>query len=99
MHRIMNRAIREYEERVIESQQLLERNTEFARELSEGENPEPYEEMMETRPGQSAQDDPAEYQVQPDERSGNRAGSLKGRIWYPRFCGNTRTWRSFPTRS
>jgi len=48
MHFIMNRAIREYEERVLESQQLVERNTEFAQELSEGENPEPYEEMMKT---------------------------------------------------
>jgi PAS domain S-box-containing protein len=53
MHYIMNRAIREYEERVLESQLLLERNTEFARRLSEGENPEPYEEMMETDLGKA----------------------------------------------
>jgi len=53
MHHIMNRAIREYEDRVRASQQLLERNTEFAHLLSEGENPEPYEEMMKTDLGQS----------------------------------------------
>ena len=53
MHHIMNRAIREYEERVLESQQLLERNTEFAQELSDGENPEPYEEMMTTDLGKA----------------------------------------------
>jgi len=46
MHHIMNRAIKEYEERVLKSRQLRERNTEFAERLSEGENPEPYEEMM-----------------------------------------------------
>jgi PAS domain S-box-containing protein len=53
MHRIMNRAISDYEERVKESHQLLQRNTEFARELSEGENPDPYEEMMETDLGKA----------------------------------------------
>ncbi|RLD55640.1 MAG: hypothetical protein DRI97_09060, partial [Bacteroidetes bacterium] len=53
MHHIMNRAIREYEERVLESQQLVERNTEFAERLSEGENPEPYEEMMTTDLGKA----------------------------------------------
>lgn len=53
MHHIMNRAIREYEERVLESQQLLDRNTEFAQELSDGENPEPYEEMMKTDLGKA----------------------------------------------
>lgn len=53
MHRIMNRAIREYEERVLESQKLRERNTEFAHLLSEGENPEPYEEMMTTDLGKA----------------------------------------------
>ena len=53
MHRIMNRAIREYEERVLESQQLVERNTEFAHLLSEGDNPEPYEEMMKTDLGKA----------------------------------------------
>jgi len=53
MHRIMNRAIQEYEERVLESQKLRERNTEFAHLLSEGENPEPYEEMMTTDLGKA----------------------------------------------
>lgn len=53
MHHIMNRAIREYEERVLASQELLKRNTEFAHVLSEGENPEPYEEMMETDLGKA----------------------------------------------
>ncbi|MCK5135666.1 MAG: PAS domain S-box protein [Bacteroidales bacterium] len=53
MHRIMNRAIRDYEERVKESRQLVARNTEFAKELSEGDNPEPYDEMMETDLGKA----------------------------------------------
>jgi len=53
MHRIMNRAIEEYEERVKESTQLLERNTDFAKELSEGEDPEPYDEMMDTDLGKA----------------------------------------------
>lgn len=53
MHHIMNRAIREYEDRVKASNQLLERNTEFAERLSEGENPEPYEEMMKTDLGKA----------------------------------------------
>ena len=53
MHRIMNRAIREYEERVIASQQLRKRNTEFAQVLSDGEDPEPYDEMMETDLGKA----------------------------------------------
>jgi len=53
MHHIMNRAIREYEERVLASQLLLERNTDFAQGLSEGENPEPYDEMMKTDLGRS----------------------------------------------
>ena len=53
MHHIMNRAIREYEERVLKSQLLLEQNTEFAQELSDGENPEPYEEMMKTDLGRA----------------------------------------------
>ena len=53
MHRIMNRAIEEYEERVRESNLLLERNTLFAQELSEGENPELYDEMMETDLGKA----------------------------------------------
>ena len=53
MHHIMNRAISEYEERVLESQDLLRRNTEFAQELSEGENPEAYDEMMDTDLGQA----------------------------------------------
>lgn len=51
MHYLMNKAIQDYEERVKASQELLDRNTEFARVLSEGENPEPYEEMMETNLG------------------------------------------------
>ncbi len=53
MHRIMNRAIRDYEKRVKASQQLLERNTTFASELSEGDDPEAYEEMMETNLGKA----------------------------------------------
>ncbi|MDF1573595.1 MAG: PAS domain S-box protein [Bacteroidales bacterium] len=53
MHFLMNKAIREYEERVLASQLLLKRNTEFAKLLSDGENPEPYEEMMETELGRS----------------------------------------------
>jgi hypothetical protein len=53
MHHLMNKAIREYEERVQASQDLLERNTEFARVLSEGDNPEPYEEMMESDLGKA----------------------------------------------
>jgi len=53
MHHIMNKAIREYEERVLKSQQLLERNTAFAQDLSDGENPEPYEEMMKTDLGKA----------------------------------------------
>ncbi len=53
MHHIMNRAIREYEERVLESRQLAQRNTEYAEQLSEGENPEPYEEMMTTDLGKA----------------------------------------------
>jgi hypothetical protein len=48
MHHIMNRAIQDYEKRVLASQELLKRNTEFARVLSEGENPEPYDEMIKT---------------------------------------------------
>ena len=46
MHRIMNRAISDYEERVKESNLLLKRNTGFAHELSEGDNPKPYKVMM-----------------------------------------------------
>jgi len=53
MHRTMNRAIEEYEERVKESQQLLERNTRFATELSGGDDPEPWEEMIETDLGKA----------------------------------------------
>ena len=53
MHRTMNRTIREYEERVKESRMLLDRNTRFARELSEGDDPEPYEEMIETDLGKA----------------------------------------------
>ncbi len=53
MHKIMNRAIQDYEERVKESNLLLKRNTRFAQELSEGDNPEPYEEMIETDLGKA----------------------------------------------
>lgn len=53
MHRIMNRAIEQYEARVKESNLLLERNTSFAQELSEGENPDLYDEMMETDLGKA----------------------------------------------
>ena len=51
MRYFMNRAIREYEDRIRVSQELVERNTEFAERLSEGEDPEPYEEMMKTALG------------------------------------------------
>jgi len=53
MHFIMNRAIGDYEDRVRASQQLVNRNTEYAQLLSEGENPEPYDEMIETELGQA----------------------------------------------
>ena len=53
MHFIMNRAIGDYEDRVRASQQLVDRNTEYAQLLSEGENPEPYDEMIETELGQA----------------------------------------------
>jgi PAS domain S-box-containing protein len=53
MHLLMNRAIRDYEERVKESRLLLKKNTAFAQELSEGDNPESYEEMMETDLGKA----------------------------------------------
>jgi PAS domain S-box-containing protein len=53
MHLIMNNAIRDYEERVKESNLLVKRNTEFARLLSEGEDPEPYSEMVETDLGKA----------------------------------------------
>ena len=51
MHRIMNRTIEDYEERVKGSQQMLDQNAGFAKELSEGDDPEPYEGMMETEMG------------------------------------------------
>jgi len=53
MHKVMNRAIADHEERVRESSLLLKRNTRFAQQLSEGEHPEPYEEMMETDLGKA----------------------------------------------
>jgi PAS domain S-box-containing protein len=53
MHWLMNKAIRDYEKRVMASQELLDRNTEFAHALSEGENPEPYDEMMDTGLGKA----------------------------------------------
>ena len=53
MHLLMNRTIRDYEKRVKESSLLLRKNTEFAQELSEGDNPEPYEEMMNTDLGKA----------------------------------------------
>jgi len=53
MHFMMNKAIREYEDRVKASREMLERNTEFAGVLSEGENPEPFEEMLETDLGKA----------------------------------------------
>ena len=53
MHHIMNRAIQNYEKRVLASQELRKRNTEFARLLSEGDNPEPYDEMIETDIGKA----------------------------------------------
>ena len=53
MHHSMNRAIGEYEERGLESQDMLKRNTEFAQRLSEGKKPEAYDEMMDTDLGQA----------------------------------------------
>lgn len=53
MHRIMNRAIRQYEEQVKESNLLVKRNTGFAHELSEGDSPEPFKEMMDTDLGKA----------------------------------------------
>ena len=53
MHRIMNRAIEQYEERVKESNLLLERNTVFTQELSEGDNPKVFDEMMKTDLGKA----------------------------------------------
>ncbi len=53
MHRLMNKAIDDYEKRVLDSQDLLNRNTDFAHSLSEGENPESYDEMMETGLGKA----------------------------------------------
>ncbi len=53
MHRVMNKAIAEYEERVKESNLLVKRNTGFAQELSEGENPEPYKEILDTDLGKA----------------------------------------------
>jgi hypothetical protein len=53
MHRIMNRAIGEYEDRVRESRMVLEQNTNFAHRLSEGEDPEPYPEMIESGLGKA----------------------------------------------
>ncbi len=53
MHHIMNQAISEYEERVLESQQLLKRNTEFAIGLSNGEDPEAFDEILETDLGKA----------------------------------------------
>jgi len=53
MHRIMNLAIHEYEEKVKASGMLLQKNTTFARKLSEGENPEVYDEMMDTEMGKA----------------------------------------------
>ena len=53
MHYIMNRAIREYEDRVRASRQMVERNTDFAERLGEGEDPEPYEEMMKSDLGRA----------------------------------------------
>lgn len=53
MHRIMNRAIEEYEKQVRDSNLLLQRNTKFAQKLSEGDNPAIYDEMMETDLGRA----------------------------------------------
>ncbi len=45
MHRLMNRTIRRYEKRVEASGRLLARNTEFAISLSQGDNPDPHDEI------------------------------------------------------
>jgi PAS domain S-box-containing protein len=53
VHMLMNRAIRDYEERVKASSLLLKKNTEFAQRLSEGDDPVSYEEMMDTDLGKA----------------------------------------------
>jgi len=53
MHIAMNRSIEEYENRVKESTELVKRITGFARELSEGADPDPFEEMMESDLGKA----------------------------------------------
>jgi len=53
MHRIMNRALAKYEEQEKESNLLVKRNTSFAQKISEGDNPEPYKEIMDTDLGRA----------------------------------------------
>ena len=53
MHRTMNKAIREYGERVKAANEQVKKNTLFARDLSEGDDPEPYDEMMDTDLGKA----------------------------------------------
>lgn len=53
MHRVMNQAIRNYEERVVASRELVKKNTAFAQELSDGDDPEPYDEMIESDLGKA----------------------------------------------
>ena len=53
MHRIMNRAIKQYEAQVQKSNLLVKRNTQFAQELSDGDSPEPHEEIMDTDLGKA----------------------------------------------
>ena len=53
MHRIMNRAIGDFESKTKESQSLLDKNSDFAKKMSEGEDPEVFDKMMDTDIGQS----------------------------------------------
>ncbi len=53
MHRMMNKTIHRYEKRVKASSRLLARNTEYAVSLSEGENPDPHEEIMNSDMGKA----------------------------------------------
>ena len=98
MHLLMNRAIRNYEERVKESRLLVKRNTEFAQKLSEGDNPESYDEMMDTDLGKALRMIQLNINRTAEKR-GNRRGLQKARILFQRYCVNTWTWMSFPTRS
>ena len=53
MHRIMIREIGAFESMTNESQSLLDKNAAFAKKMSEGEEPEVFDKMMDTDIGQS----------------------------------------------